>query len=369
MSTNTNKLKEQKAGKITDTRSTKYLLTLNNPIDNGWDRERIITQCKELNPVYFCISDEIGLDEETPHCHLFMLFKNARYFSSIKESFHEFHIDESFGKAYQNVDYVFKEGKWLEDPKGETNLRDTHFEFGERPTNKQGKRNDIIAVKNMIDDGYDADAIVDTYPQYLFRYDQIQKSCERKKAESFADTERDLKVYYISGPTRSGKTYYVTHKYGHRNVFRVTNYKNPFDKYKGQDIVILDEFHGQLSIDEMLDLLDVYPTEMKGRYFDHTACFTKIYVISNSKIEDQFKQTQVYEPATFDAFIARFNCFMDFISRNERIVYNDFNDYLLGMGCSLEEYEAKELKESEAEKEQEENPKEAESYEQIKLEG
>lgn len=360
--------KKQNAGN-NNTRSTKYLLTLNNPIEHGWDREKIIKQCESLDPVYFCISDEIGLNEETPHCHLFLYFKSARYFNSIKNAFYEFHIDESYGKIIQNIEYVLKEGKWLDDPKGETNLRDTHYESGERPKSSQGKRNDIAVVKTMIDDGFDADSIVNEYPQYLFKYEQIEKQCERKKSEKFADIERDMTVYYISGPTRSGKTYYVTHKYGHRNVFRVTNYKNPFDKYKGQDVVIFDEFHGQLTIDEMLDLLDVYPTELKGRYNDHTACYTKAYVISNKKIEDQFKQTQIYDPATYDAFIARFSCFMDFISRNERIVYNDFNDYLLGMGCSLEEYEAKELKESEAEKEQEENPKEAESYEQIKLEG
>lgn len=60
---------------------------------------------------------------------------------------------------------------------------------------------------------------------------------------------------------------------------------------------------------------------------------------------------------------------MDFVSRNERIVYNDFNDYLLGMGCSLEEYEARELEKSKAKEEQEENPKEAESDEQNKLGG
>lgn len=369
MSNKINKKDNKNAGN-NNTRSTKYLLTLNNPIENGWDRERIIKQCEELNPVYFCISDEIGLNEETPHCHLFIYFKNARYFDSIKKSFYEFHIDESLGSVKQNIEYVLKEGKWLEDPKGETNLRDTQYESGERPKSSQGKRNDVVAVKEMIDDGHNADEIVDEYPQYLFRYDQIERRCEKKKSDKFADIERDLNVCYISGPTRTGKTYYVTHKYGHRNVFRVTNYKNPFDKYKGQDIIIFDEFHGQLTIDEMLDLLDVYPTELKGRFNDHTACYTKAYVISNKKIEEQYMQIQLSNKATFDAFVARFNCFMIFESRLKRTVYNDYNDYQLNMGYSLEEYESNQEKIAEEEKQEDtDTSKEVESYEQIKLEG
>lgn len=37
-------------------------------------------------------------------------------------------------------------------------------------------------------------------------------------------------------------------KYGYANVFRVTNYKHPFDQYKGQDDIMFEEFQSSIPI-------------------------------------------------------------------------------------------------------------------------
>ena len=67
-------------------RATKHLLTINNHLDYGMDRETIKKRLLELVPIYFCISDEIGAEEKTPHTYAYVVFKNARRFGKIKKS-------------------------------------------------------------------------------------------------------------------------------------------------------------------------------------------------------------------------------------------------------------------------------------------
>ena len=68
-------------------RSTKYLLTFNNPKDHGIDHEVIKKELFKLDPIYYCMSDEIGLEEHTPHIHVYVVFENARHFKKIKKVF------------------------------------------------------------------------------------------------------------------------------------------------------------------------------------------------------------------------------------------------------------------------------------------
>lgn len=370
MSIKTDNKYDQNVGKK-NTRSTKYLLTINNPNEHGLDRETLIRKCEELGATYYAISDEIGLNEKTPHSHLYIVFRNARSFNTLKNCFESAHIEKSYGTHSENIDYVFKEGKWLDDSKGETNLRDSHYESGQRPENNQGRRTDLAAVKQMIDEGYEAEDIVEQFPSLLLRQDAIERLVERRKDKLYKNLERPVKVYYVWGPTGSGKSHWVFHKFGYSNVYRADDGKNPFDNYDGEDVLFLDEYHSDYHMGMFLKITDKYPVRLARRWFNKMVRYTKVFVVSNVPIGQQYSDVAERDPETYKAFIRRFDKFIYFGSRadEDRIVYNDYNDYLLGMGCSLEEYEAKELKESEAEKEQEENHKEAESYEQIKLEG
>lgn len=93
--------------------------------------------------------------------------------------------------------------------------------------------------------------------------------------------------------------------YGYSNVFRVTNYTNPFDSYKGQDIIIFEEFRSSLQITDMLNYLDGYPVLLKSRYNDKQACYTKVYLITNIPLEQQYPQIQLDSPKTWNAFRRR----------------------------------------------------------------
>ena len=136
-----------------------------------------------------------------------------------------------------------------------------------------------------------------------------------------------MSVTYIWGPTGTGKTRYVMEKYGYENVYRVTNYKNPFDGYKAQDVLLFDEFRSNLPISDMLKYLDGYPVDLPCRFSDKHACFTKVYFTTNISLDRQYETVQREERETYRAFVRRIhNTFYFGNDGNRQLNLDDFTD-------------------------------------------
>ena len=113
---------------------------------------------------------------------------------------------------------------------------------------------------------------------------------------------------YIWGAPGVGKTRTVMEKHGYRNVYRVANYAHPFDGYKGQSVILFDEFRSSIPLTEMLSYLDGYPISLPCRYADKTACYTAVYIVSNIPLEKQYPNVQLLEPSSWQAFLRRIDC-------------------------------------------------------------
>lgn len=288
-----------------DSSSRKWQITINNPQEKGYTHDRfkeILSEFKNLS--YWCMSDEIG-ENGTYHTHLFLACSGAVRFSTMKNRFGGAHFEMANGTSIQNRDYVFKEGKWAKDKKKETNLADTHEEFGEIPVERQGQRNDLIDLYDMIKSGMSNYEIIEDTPAYMMDIDKIEKARQIVKEEKYKDTFRKLEVTYIFGSTGTGKTRGVMEEYGYSNVFRVTDYIHPFDSYKGQDVVIFEEFRSSLRIQDMLNYLDGYPLELPCRYSNKIACYTKVYLITNIDLLEQYESVQKEYKETWSALLRR----------------------------------------------------------------
>lgn len=289
-------------------RSRKWLLTINNPLEHGVTDEYIkdnLIKYKSL--VYYCFSHEIGGEKKVPHVHIYIHLKNASSFNAIKKRFPSAHIDLAKGTALQNKDYVFKEGKYLHSEKGTTNLRDTHVEFGELPIERQGARNDLNDLYDMIKEGWSDKQILDENPSYMLHLERIDKVRQTIRFEKYKNVIREVQTHYLYGSTGSGKTRFVLDKYGFENVYRVTDYLHPFDAYSGQDVIVFEEFRSSLKLKDMLNFLDIYPLQLPCRYNNKCACYTKIYIISNIDLSSQYYEIQKNEPESWKAFLRRIN--------------------------------------------------------------
>lgn len=300
---------------MANTQCRKWQITINNPLDKGWNHDRIkiaLSEFKDLD--YWCLCDEIGNKEHTLHTHVFIYRKNTIRFSKVKKTFPEAHLEAAQGTCQENRAYIRKEGKYENSNKAETNLKDSFEEFGECPIEEQGKRSDLDALYDMIKDGYTNFEILEENPNYMKRLNDIDRVREALRYEQFKNVIRDVHVEYWYGRSGAGKTSGIYALYGndYSKVYRVTDYRNPWDGYKGQDVVLFEEFHSDVEIGKMLVWLDRYPLELPCRYNNKTACYTKVYIASNEPLLDQYKFIQREAYATWEAFERRIHCVKEF---------------------------------------------------------
>lgn len=301
-----------------NTQSRKWLMTINNPIDKGWTHEKLKSELQKMpSIIYWCLADE---ENETYHTHIYIAMDNQIRRRTLEKKFIGGHFDKPNGTSEQNRNYVFKEGAKFNkdtetgtynyiDSKGKlhtgTHYDATNEEWGELPHEKQGKRTDITLLYEMIKDGLSNYEIMEQNPKYMLHMDKVEKARQSIREEEYKDIWRELEVTYVYGCTGTGKTRGVMEEYGYSNVYRVTDYDHPFDSYKGQDVIVFEEFRSSLKIDDMLKYLDGYPVELPARYMNRTACFTKVYLISNIDIREQFPNVQREQRETWNALLRR----------------------------------------------------------------
>lgn len=292
---------------VDDTMSRKWQITINNPVDKGFTHEeicRLLADFKSL--VYYCISDEVG-EAGTYHTHIYIACSSAVRFSTIKRKFDGGHFEMARGTSQQNRDYVFKEGKWKDTEKGTTNLADTHIEWGDMPVERQGKRNDLDDLYDLIYAGKTISEILEISPQYVLDVGKLEKARSIYLNDLYKSKRRDVRVTYVSGVTGCGKTRDIMDFWGDENVYRVTDYSHPFDMYDCEDVIVFEEFRSSLRLGDMLNYLDVYPLKLPARYAQRQACYKYVYIVSNQELEEQYEDIQKNKPHDYAAFLRRIN--------------------------------------------------------------
>jgi len=300
-----------------DTQARKYQLTINNPAEKALTHEVIkaqLQQCKSL--VYFCMSDEVG-ENGTPHTHIYAAFSAPVRFSTIKNLFPAAHIENAYGTSAQNRAYILKEGEEYAD-KAETSIEGSFEEWGELPAEVgQGARSDLDLMYNLIKEGATTNAIIAINPELIKYINQIERVRQILLEDENKDEFRALTITYIQGKTGTGKTRFVMEKHGYSSVYRVTDYKNHFDSYKGENVILFDEFNSSIRIQDMLNYLDGYPLELPCRYANKRALYTVVYLVSNIPLEMQYQYIQGELREVWRAFLRRINYVMEFRGKGE----------------------------------------------------
>jgi hypothetical protein len=163
----------------------------------------------------------------------------------------------------------------------------------------QGRRNDISLFYNDIDAGYTDLELRKKYPLLYSRYNNmIERTRQLLNEEKSKSFRTNLKVHYWYGDSGTGKTYLAITSHDINDVYIVNSYdKGSFDNYRGQKVVIFDEFRGDIPISSLLQYLDIYPLQLPARYNNKWAVFTEIYLISNIPLSNQyyFQDTETWK--------------------------------------------------------------------------
>lgn len=273
--------------------------------------------------VYYCLSDEIG-ENKTPHTHIFFYCLNAVYFNTVKKRFPFVHIDIAKGTCQENRDYLRKEGKYLNSDKKETNLIETFEEYGTMPLETSEKNTSVSSeIVDMIKNGSSNIEIIEKFPSAYNKVKSIDALRQEYLYEKYSNEWRDIEIFYIYGETGTGKTRYVMEKYGYSNVYKITDYAHPFDRYNGEPVILFDEFRSSLPIVDMLQYLDGYPCRLPARYEDKTACFTAVYIVSNIPLDKQYPHIQTEESETWKSFVRRINSVEKYEKNNGSLPFSE----------------------------------------------
>jgi hypothetical protein len=251
------------------------------------------------------MGDEQGLEEETPHTHLYIHCATAMRFSTVKRAFPPAHIEECRGTAQENRDYIAKEGKWMDDDKHGTRIDGTFEEWGELPIERQGMRTDLSELYEMIKEGLTHCEIYEHNPDLLRYHTLIEQVRQDHRFEEYREKQIDKQVYYIWGETGVGKTRKIYDTFCANEIYRVTDYKHPFDAYSGERVLVFDEFRSQVRISDMLNYLDRYPIKLPSRYVNKQACYNTVYILSNWPLKQQYHEVQTASPSTWKSFLRR----------------------------------------------------------------
>ena len=309
--------------------SRKFLVTMNNPTEKNFDVDKILKQAESLKGlIYACASLEVGSKEHTPHIHLFSYYENPKAWKTIVNLFDgKADVECCRGSCRQNRDYVFKLGKWILTEKGTTPIEGQQRECGTFKEERECSDPELELLYNLIKQGYSDYEIIDEYPQFMLSLSHIQRCRLTIKQEEFKITYRTLEIVYIFGQTRAGKSRYVMEKYGYDSVFRVTDYVHPYDTYSGEDVILYEEFSSSLRIQDMNNYLDGYPLKLPARYSDKVACYTKVYITTNTPLENQYPNIKQDNPETWLAFMKRFTRVIWYRSATDIVTYNSAAEY------------------------------------------
>ncbi len=279
-----------------NSQSRKWQITIQDPVKNKVSDEYITEQLLKFVPDYYCMCKEIGNKTKREHIHIFIYSKSPIRFTTLKNRFPMAHLEKAYGTIKENIDYIRKEGKWKGTSKEETTIEGSFVEFGVVPTELVEKDATMGQLLENIKNGKSIIEIIEDNPQLAFRIRDIETIRQTYLNEKFSRENRDIICTYIFGESGIGKTFSIFKKYGAENIARITNYNSSngimnFDNYdKSQDVLVFEEFHSQISIENMLNYLDVYPIKLPARYNNKVACYTKVYITSNVPFESQYAE-------------------------------------------------------------------------------
>ena len=297
------------------TQSRKWLLTINNPQDHGMTHDEIIDRAQKFNPDYFCMANEIG-ESGTYHTHLFLYSSSPMRFGTIKKRFPTAHIDRANGTVQDNRAYIRKEGKWVDTDKSETRVEGTFKEFGELPDEASEKSPKYAKLLQCVKEGMSNKEILAIDPSFAFHLEHIDKLRQDIRFERYLTENRFIKVHYLYGDSGTGKTRSIYEKHPPEEICRITHYPArgnvQFDAYKGQSVLVFEEFHSEIPISMMLNLLDIYPLMLPARYHDRIACYLTVYITSNIPLEEQYKDIHKDKLETWNAFLRRIHTVTEF---------------------------------------------------------
>lgn len=221
---------------------------------------------------YLIFGKEVG-EEGTPHLQGYVDWINPRALGGLKKIDNRIHWEIRRGTWDEAVDYCKEDGDW--------------YEFGKK--NEQGTRSDIQAnVTAILNGTLRCDDLLlenfEHFHQYGRSYDRVEDIAICKRERTWM-----TKCTYLCGPSGSGKSHRAFRNYTQETHYVYNGDNGWWENYKGQEIVIFDDFRGEIPYNFLLKLCDKYPLRIRRRNRCPIPFLAKkIYITSVLKPEELY---------------------------------------------------------------------------------
>lgn len=279
---------------ITDsTKSMRHwCFTLNNYTDEE------VEQFKGFGCRYIVFGFEIGEECGTPHLQGYIEFEGTKRLSAMKKLNGRANWGIRYGSRERARDYCKKgeqtkeEWNLLHENGPNWGLNAVIFTKGEWDLTP-GKRSDIDAIKEDIKNGASLFDIMESniglYSMHRNALKEYKVCLDKRNNQTF----RNVSVVVYWGLGGTGKTRKVFED--HPNAFRVQSWtesnKFMFDGYEGEDVILFDDFYGDLPFETFLRLFDGHPITLNVKGGRTVAKYTKIFATSNKPPEEWYPRS------------------------------------------------------------------------------
>jgi len=284
-------------------RSRNWCFTLNNYTDA--DRARI-GESLGTQAEYVCYQPEVG-ESGTPHLQGLAIFKNPRALAGVKRLISDrVHLEVMRGTFAEAHAYCCKE---------DTRDVTAGFGFTEHGTKPdfpgQGMRSDLDSIGRRLREGASLEEIAEAHPSDFIRYhggiralQSVVQSKPRVRGPDGVFVAPRVSWYY--GPAGRGKTETVWQEIGDEPYFVKAPGTRWFDGYRGQAIVVLDDFRGDwFSYGYLLRLLDRYPMDVEVKGGTVAWCPTTIYITAPRRPEQMYAGIVAREDGSIQQLLRR----------------------------------------------------------------
>lgn len=231
-----------------------------------------------------CAIWQLERSPSTGRLHLqgYAEFTCALRMAQVKHILHDdtVHLEARQGSREQAIAYCRKD---------ETRVRGP-WEFGNLGDVQPGKRNDLDSVAGAVLAGQKLDTIVSEYPvQYIKFKRGIEALYFERKREATREFRRlEVLVYY--GDAGTGKTRTAVEKDPNDYYILDQGERLWFDGYRGEKVLIIDDFYGWIKYGTLLRILDGYQyrCEIKGGFV--YAEWTTVIITSNKPPSEWYTQ-------------------------------------------------------------------------------
>lgn len=209
--------------------------------------EEITIDTKDVQ--YYIYGREVCPETKRKHLQGYIELTKSCRFKGLKKILGDdkAHIEKARGTDAQNIIYCHKEQDFTE--------------WGK--PGKQGARKDLDHVKEMITEGK---AEIEIAEEHFGSWVRYHKSFERFRTLLVKPRDTMTKCIVYWGDTGCGKSYKASEYQGSKYYLHLPEKGTIWwDGYKNEDVVILDDFAGEIPFRYLLRILDRYPLKVQAK--------------------------------------------------------------------------------------------------------